>query len=97
MIHSDIATYNDCEAFRNIVKGGNPNLPFIIEKLKSGDFFMNQAMSEITKVDIAKVAFEKGWRKKGLEGMVGAQGESIWWLKWWAENRDQYMNDPRTK
>lgn len=49
---SKTSDYNDCDAFRKIVKGGEKNIPFIMEKIVEGDFFLNQAMHEITGVDI---------------------------------------------
>src|SRR5579859_4885831 len=46
----------NCDAFRRIVEGGSKNLPYVISKIENGDFTMNIAMAEITKVDIVELS-----------------------------------------
>lgn len=72
---SSTTVHNDCGAFRKIVKGGEKNIPFIMEKIIEGDFFLHQAMDEITCIDI---------RKRYPNDIIrGEQGESKLWVKWW--------------
>ncbi len=86
MVSSNPSVYNDCEAFRNIVKGGNKFLPYIIEEMNNGDFFLNQAMEEITGFDIGKT--------KGTISIIGEQVVSKLWIEWWREHKDEYLEKP---
>ena len=70
--------HNDCEAFRKIVARGEVFLPFIVEKIEEGDFYLNQAMWEITGVDVH--AFYPD------EKTFGERSISRLWVRWWKEN-----------
>ncbi len=90
-ISSRTEDHNDCEAFRKIVARGEDFLPFIVEKIEEGDFFLNQAMREITGVDVR--AFYPD------EKTVGEQSASRLWVRWWQERRlrrdeDQPFTEP---
>lgn len=69
--------HNDCEAFRRIVARGEDFLPFIVEKLEEGDFYLNQAMREITGVDVRALYPD--------EKTVGERSASRLWVRWWKE------------
>lgn len=69
--------HNDCEAFRQIVARGEEYLPFIIKEIEDGDFFLNQAMREITGLNVIDIYPE--------ESVVGAQDVSRLWIRWWRE------------
>ena len=84
-ITSDIRTHINCEPFRQIIAGGKDNLPFIIEKIRDGDFFLNYAMEEITGVSICEY-FKKCKEQK----LVSEQDYSILWLEWWDEQKKEY-------
>jgi hypothetical protein len=77
-VSSRTPDYNACEAYRRIVARGAAALPFVIEKIGAGDFFLNQAMREITGLDI-----RSHYRDVPL---LGEQDESALWLRWWAEH-----------
>lgn len=81
-LSSITSDYNNCEAFRKIVERGKLYLPFIIEEIKKGDFFLNQAMYEITGFDIRTTSEAKE--------VMGEQDISKLWIKWWGENKDKY-------
>jgi len=72
--------YNNCEAFRRIVEKGEVFIPFIIEEIRNGDFFLNQAMAEITGVNIT-ANLEPG-------EIHGEQGASKLWIDWWEGNKE---------
>ncbi|MCP3997914.1 MAG: hypothetical protein GY722_23065 [bacterium] len=83
--------YNDCEAFRKIVARGEDFLPFIVEKIEEGDFFLNQAMWEITGVNVRALYPD--------EKTVGERTVSRLWVRWWKERRlrrdeDQPFTEP---
>jgi len=44
----------DCDAYRALIDLGEDNLPFLIQKLKDGDFFLNKAI-----IDILGISREK--------------------------------------
>ena len=75
--------YNNCEAFRNIVSGGKKYIPYIIREIRSGDFFLNQAMYEITRIDIKK------YFGISTPPFMGEQEISKLWLRWWEENKSK--------
>ncbi|MCP3998108.1 MAG: hypothetical protein GY722_24060 [bacterium] len=74
-ISSGIDDHNDCEAFREIVRRGDEFLPQIVEKIEEGDFFLNQAMEQITGIDIREIFPD--------EPTLGEQDASRLWLRWW--------------
>ena len=76
-VSSRTDVHNDCEAFRKIVARGEDFLPFIVEKIEEGDFFLNQAMMEITGVNVRALYPD--------EEVVGEQGTSRLWVRWWKE------------
>lgn len=82
MMSSRTPDYLDCAAYRRIVERGEDFLPFIVEKIREGDFFLNQAMTEITEVDIQSYFPE--------EETLGEQDRSRQWLRWWEEHREEY-------
>jgi hypothetical protein len=81
-ISSRTKDYLDCDAYRQIVGRGRCYLPYIVDKIGSGDFFLNQAMNEITGVNIYDY-----YRNEQISGEQVASG---YWLRWWQENKDKY-------
>ncbi|MCP3998540.1 MAG: hypothetical protein GY722_26250 [bacterium] len=75
LISSRTSDQNDCEAFREIVGRGEEFLPQIVEKIEEGDFFLNQAMEEVTGIDIREVFPD--------ERPFGEQEVSRLWIQWW--------------
>ncbi len=80
MISSITSDHNDCEAFHEIVRRGDEFLPQIIKKVEEGDFFLNEAMQEITGIKIHEIYPD--------EPLVGEQSASRLWIRWW-NSRDQ--------
>ncbi len=74
-ISSRTDDHNDCEAFREIVRRGDEFLPQIVEKIEEGDFFLNQAMEQITGINIREIFPD--------EPTLGEQDASLLWLRWW--------------
>lgn len=82
MVSSRPSDHNNCEAFRKIVKKGKVFIPFIIEKMKEGDFFLSQAMEEIIGFDVRVSA--------GIPKYVWSKEVSELWIKWWENNGDKF-------
>jgi hypothetical protein len=68
--------YRNNEPYREIVNLGREVLPFIIEKLAHGVFFLNQAVVEITGVKIEDMVDKE-------RGFLSEQQKSAVLLKWW--------------
>lgn len=68
--------YIDNEPYREIVKLGRDALPFIIEKLEQGVFFLNQAV-----VDIAGIEMEEIVGKE--RRFPSEQEKSALLVRWW--------------
>ena len=51
-LHSRPREYIDNEPYRQIVKLGKAALPFVLEKIANGVFFMNQAALEIADIQL---------------------------------------------
>ncbi|MBF0483075.1 MAG: hypothetical protein HQL25_00050 [Candidatus Omnitrophica bacterium] len=81
-LSSNPAVYNDCEAFRKIVETGKVFLPFIVEEIKKGDFFLNQAMEEITGI--------KSTSLKNTDEIIGEIEISKLWIEWWEQNKNKF-------
>ncbi len=75
---------NDCRAFRAIVAGGKPFLPFIMGKIEEGDFFLNSAMKAIT-----GIALHEHYEMY----VSGEQSVSELWIRWWYERSIQLDSD----
>jgi hypothetical protein len=72
--------YTNNEPYREIVKLGNEALPFIVEKLEQGIFFLNQAVFDIAKVKTQDVF---GAERKFLS----EQEKSSLITKWWKSKK----------
>ncbi len=72
---SSTSDHNDCEAFREIVARGDEFLPRIVAEIEKGDFFLNQAMKEITGLNVLEIYPD--------EAIAGEQGISRLWVRWW--------------
>jgi hypothetical protein len=68
--------YINNEPYREIVKLGRDALPFIIEKLEQGVFFLNQAVVEITGIKMEEII------GKELR-FPSEQEKSTLLVKWW--------------
>lgn len=80
--------YTNNQAYQNIVALGKRALPFLIADIEKGEFFLNDAMKRITKIDVTKV-YPK-------EKIVGEQDVSKLWVKWWREKgRVIYSTDQK--
>ena len=68
--------YIENEPYREIVKLGKEALPFVIEKLEKGVFFLNQAVVEISGIKIEEIM--------GSERRFASEQEkSSQLVKWW--------------
>jgi len=68
--------YTNNEPYREIVRLGRDALPFIIEKLEQGIFFLNQAVAEITGVKMNEIIGKE-------RRFLGEQEKSGLLVKWW--------------
>lgn len=66
--------------YREIVELGRDALPFIIEKLEQGVFFLNQAVTEITGIKMERI-IDKERR------FPSEQEKSRLLVKWWVSQR----------
>lgn len=67
--------YIDNEPYREIVKLGKEALPFILEKIGEGVFFMNQAASEVAGIHLDRIIEEEN--KKPARERVDFLAEKI--------------------
>lgn len=74
--------YIDNDPYREIVKLGRDALPFIIEKLKEGEFFLNQAVVDITSVNMAEIISEE-------RRFASEQEKSTMLIEWWQAQQDK--------
>ena len=72
--------YINNEPYREIVKLGKEALPFVIEKLEQGVFFLNQAV-----VDISGVRMEEIIGKE--HPFLSEQKKSNLIVKWWQSQK----------
>jgi hypothetical protein len=86
-VRTDNAYLFDIDAYNEIIRGGKKFLPFLVFKLQMDkNFIWGEALKDITGVDVRIYARDKGWKD--------ADGDSdALWLKWWAENQDNYSRD----
>ena len=78
------------EYYEKIIELGIPALPYIVEKMETGDFFLNKAMQKITGIDIAPWdSVDISQYKPGVQ-LFSAQDISQRWIQWWHEHK----NDP---
>lgn len=68
--------YIDNKAYREIVRLGRDALPFIIEKLEEGVFFLNQAIVEITGVEMESILDKE-------KRFPSEQEKSQLLIRWW--------------
>ena len=83
MVSSNTSDYINCDAYEKIVDLGKPALPYIMEKLAKGDFFLNEAAHRITKIDI----IPKG------QPLASEQEEARFWLEWWEKNKNTQLEE----
>ncbi|MFZ3059738.1 MAG: hypothetical protein WA102_08355 [Candidatus Methanoperedens sp.] len=67
--------YTDNEPYRKIVKLGKDALPFILEKMENGVFFMNEAALKITGTTVDNIIEEE--KKKPAKARVEFLAEKI--------------------
>jgi hypothetical protein len=67
--------YTDNEPYRKIVKLGKDALPFILEKMELGVFFMNEAALKITGTTVDKIVEEE--KKKPAKARLDFLAEKI--------------------
>jgi len=72
--------YIDNEPYREIVKLGRDALPFIMEKVEQGVFFLNQAVVDITGVNMEEII---GKEKR----FPSEQEKSRSIVKWWRSQK----------
>jgi PAS domain-containing protein len=68
--------YRNNEPYREIVNLGGEVLPFVIEKVQQGVFFLNQAVVEITGIKIEDMVGKE-------RGFLSEQQRSALLLTWW--------------
>ena len=71
-------TYN--EPYREIVKLGRAVLPFVIEKLEQGVFFLNQAVVEIIDLEMDEIIGKE-------RRFPSEQEKSTLLVKWWQSQK----------
>lgn len=82
---SSLDALTDDPGFDAIVNEGRCALPFVFEKIGSGDFFMNEAALRITGVDIWAQVRAEWARPFGAQNPPkGAQDTSVLWSEWWS-------------
>jgi len=72
--------YIDNQPYREIVKLGSDALPFIIEKLERGVFFLNQAVLDITGVNMEEIISKD-------KRFPSEQEKSLLLIKWWQSRK----------
>lgn len=72
--------YIDNQLYREIVKLGKDALPFIIEKLEQGVFFLNQAVVEIAGIKMEEII---GKEKR----FPSEQEKSALLVNWWKSQK----------
>lgn len=72
--------YINNETYREIVKLGRDALPFIMEKLEQGVFFLNQAVIEVTCVNMDEIIGKE-------QRFPSEQEKSTLLLKWWRSQK----------
>ncbi len=78
--------YENNEPYKKMVNLGYAALPLFMEKLKKGYFFLNQGVSDITKLKPQDIL------PKGQKMPISEQGVSRLWLAWWAKNKKNYVH-----
>jgi hypothetical protein len=68
--------YLDNKPYREIVRLGKDALPFIIEKLEEGVFFLNQAVVDITGIEMEEIVGEE-------RHFPSEQEKSALLVNWW--------------
>ena len=89
-LQSSVQARNDCEAFRSIVREGRRFLPYVVEKVRGGDYFMNQAMAEITGVSIGE-EYPNAQIERGDLSVSGL------WVRWWEEKGNAWLAQSETE
>ena len=74
--------YIDNEPYRAIIELGKDALPFVIEKLEQGVFFLNQAVADIEGVRIEELISPK-------KRFPSEQEKSELLIEWWKSRREQ--------
>ena len=69
--------YIDNEPYREMVKLGREALPFIIEKLETGHFLLNQAVMDIAGIDMEEIV------DKERLFFLSEQEKSTLLVEWW--------------
>jgi len=73
--------YTDNEPYRKIVKLGKDALPFVLEKIERGVFFMNQAALEIAETPLGNIIEEENKKPKKEK------------LVFFAEERPEFLSE----
>jgi hypothetical protein len=71
------------------VAKGSSALPFIVDRLRAGDFLMNTAMQRITGVQVRSLYDEEIKTSIARGEAVGEQRVSELWLTWWDQSNDR--------
>lgn len=87
-LQSNTDYYTENEKYRAMIALGKPALPFLMEKLRAGEFFLNKAVGEIAGFDIApRDSIDIDEWKPGVRAF-SAQEISRRWVEWWKEHAD---------
>ncbi len=78
--NSNSTQFRTSENFKKIVSLGKNTVPFIIDKLSEGYFFLNHVIQEITRIDIKNL-------KEISFQILSEQDISKLWIEWWNTNK----------
>lgn len=77
-LSSSSADYCNTDSYKNMIRMGKRALPHLMQKLDEGHFLLNDAVSQITRIDIRKL--------KQVSEYSFEQKISTLWIEWWKEN-----------
>lgn len=78
---SNTTNLRNTHDYKNMIKLGKQALPYLIQKLREGYFLLNDAVSDITKIDIRELMQTSTYYSE--------QEISALWIDWWEKNQGQ--------
>lgn len=81
---SNTSYFVDNSEYRSIISLGSDVVPFLVEDIAAGEFYLNYALEAITRIDVAK--------RYPDEQIRGEQDRCRLWIRWWnEEGQHQYQ------